>query len=234
MDNRYRQNVCLKNFLNKIEFYILYLKKISNMTTIKNEQNIKEIKERINNDRTQAFEKFGNKTHISKVLSFTKPCSNVIKKKANGDFGVCYRAECSYAHSKQELKPPVCNFDFSCRFRYGKKTLQGIVPDTECKFLHSDETPEEWMERTKDKNNTDIVELPETNEHSRKPVIKDEKDETIIITIDTENYQELLKTSIENALKDKKFNIKIQLKEKIVEANVETNVDTFVDIEKGI
>lgn len=191
------------------------------MTTVKNEKNEKNNylfnKEQINQDRTQAFEKFSNKTHISKALSFTKPCSNVIKKKANGEFGVCYRAECSYAHSKSELKPPKCNFDITCRFRDGKKTLQGVIPDTECKFLHSDETPEEWMERTKDKNNTDTIELPETSEFSRKAVIKDDKtvfkkDIFIIEINDSKNYEDSLKTAIINALKNKQFNIKIVLK----------------------
>lgn len=197
------------------------------MTTIKNEQNEhnKFNKEQINQDRTQAFEKFSNKIHISKALSFTKPCSNVIKKKANGEFGVCYRAECSYAHSKDELKPPKCNFDITCKFRDGKKTLQGVIPNTECNFLHSDETPEEWMERTKDKKDKNTIELPETSEFSRKPVIKEDKsiiikenkenkDDIFIIKInESEDYQESLKIAITNALKNKKFNLKIEFKD---------------------
>jgi hypothetical protein len=131
--------------------------------------NIKDIKEKINTERTKAFEKFGNKTQISKYLICTKPCSNVIKTE-DGNYSVCYRAECSYAHSLKELKHPHCSFDITCRFRDGKKNKQGVVEEgSECKFLHSDETPEEWMQRI-----NFVVDLPASHENTRKPVIKEQ------------------------------------------------------------
>ena len=67
------------------------------------------------------------------TLKFTKPCNSVLSD--SGVYGVCYRKDCSFAHSLEELKYPICRFDVTC---YNKN----------CNFKHSDETDHQWMERT--------------------------------------------------------------------------------------
>jgi hypothetical protein len=87
---------------------------------------------------------------------------------AFGSFGVCYKADCFFAHSEQEIHNPVCGFDDKCRYINGQTdTLTGkLIKNSKCKFYHpSKETVSKWLERAC----IERPKLPPTNQHSRKP-----------------------------------------------------------------
>ena len=123
--------------------------------------------------RTACFESMADKEKIAKSLTCTKACRIVTEPFLNpkdGEekkFGVCTRQHCTFAHSSAELQVPTCGFDRSCRFLYGKRdyNTHQIIPNTQCRFRHSNETIDGWLERSGAKRTP----LPETNEHSRKP-----------------------------------------------------------------
>ena len=123
--------------------------------------------------RTACFESMADKEKIAKSLTCTKACRIVTEPFLNpkdGEekkFGVCTRQYCTFAHSIAELQVPACGFDGSCRFLYGKRdyNTHQIIPNTQCRFRHSNETIDGWLERSGSKRTP----LPETNEHSRKP-----------------------------------------------------------------
>ena len=121
--------------------------------------------------RTRAFDMISNKTNVGKTLVCTKACKAVTDFSTNeGEFGVCYRENCTFAHSLEELQAPACQFDNNCRFkngRYDNKTWE-YIPNTECKFRHTSETVPEWMKRA----HISPPKLPETNKLSRKPIVK--------------------------------------------------------------
>jgi hypothetical protein len=83
---------------------------------------------------------------------FTKPCKNVTDNTKEEEFGVCTRSVCTFAHSIEEFRIPKCRFMSNCR-------------SSNCKFLHPDETTDEWTLRTGEK----LPHLPLTNVSSRQP-----------------------------------------------------------------
>ena len=126
--------------------------------------NIELNEDKKNNSRTSCFYAFADKNTLSACLTRTKPCRLVVKK-PDGNFGICNRDKCSFAHSQEELEIPLCMFDENCRTVYGKydKNTNDFIPNTFCTFKHSFETKTQWLKRT----NTVLPELPLTNEFSR-------------------------------------------------------------------
>ena len=104
---------------------------------------------------------------LSTTLARTKPCNMVLNAKDGEEFGVCTRAECTFAHSLEELQAPKCGYDGNCRFMHGRVDPRSkrIIDGTKCKFRHTSETFDMWMKRS----NTELPNLPPTNTYSRKP-----------------------------------------------------------------
>jgi len=111
-----------------------------------------------------------------------KPCHFVLLKEGK-KFGVCYREECTFAHSLSELNIPKCIFGDNCKKIYAtwNHELYRNDFDKKCEFKHPFETTEEYFKRTK----IEIPDLPKTHEHTRKPkkqdVVKQEKKQDVEI-----------------------------------------------------
>ena len=133
--------------------------------------------------RTACFEAMADKEKVAKSLTCTKACRLVTApylkqvelnktlpedERKEPTFGVCTRLLCTFAHSDLELQPPMCGFDGNCRFLHGKRDrkTRKPIPNTQCRFRHSSETVDGWRKRS----GVMRTPLPETNEHSRKPV----------------------------------------------------------------
>ena len=124
--------------------------------------------------RTASFAVMADKEKVAASLVRTKACRMVTepflnpKEGEEPKFGVCTRANCSFAHSQEEIQPPPCGFDKTCRMIHGKvdRNTGKKIPNSNCKFHHSFETVEEWLKRSGQKPEP----LPETNEFSRKPI----------------------------------------------------------------
>lgn len=89
-------------------------------------------------ERSKAFERIADKNSHAKSLARTKPCFHVVPKMKNGKmsgFGVCYRLECTFAHSLEEFNIAPCAFDDECIHM-------------NCHFLHTCESVDEFYERT--------------------------------------------------------------------------------------
>jgi len=110
-----------------------------------------------NDPVSRAFATLQDKKAMSERLKGTKPCYFVTPKEEGGDFGVCFRHKCDFAHSLDTWNPPSCTFDSVCRNFGSEKS---------CNFFHpSLESVDEFLDRTgREKPN-----LPPTCEHSRKP-----------------------------------------------------------------
>jgi hypothetical protein len=94
-----------------------------------------------NDDRSKAFGVLGDKESLSKNLECTSACNNVFRH------GKCNRGDkCTYAHTLDKLKDPICLFNDNCR-----------NPDS-CRFKHDTETREDFYRRT----NRTIPKLPAT------------------------------------------------------------------------
>lgn len=106
-----------------------------------------------------------DKEKVAKSLTCTKVCRNVVRNKETGEFGVCRRKVCTFAHSDEELQPPHCSFDHTCRFKYGRNDHKTRIriPGSQCKFRHSNETIEEYYKRSGTKH----PDLPPTSEKTR-------------------------------------------------------------------
>lgn len=107
-----------------------------------------------------------DKEKVAKSLTCTKACRNVTREKETGEFGMCWRKVCTFAHSEAELQPPKCSFDRTCRFKHGRndRNTRKRIPDSQCKFRHSDETVAEYYKRSGVK----CPDLPPTSEKTRK------------------------------------------------------------------
>ena len=141
--------------------------------------------------RSKAFAKMENKEEIAKNLTGTKTCKN-IQLTSTGEFGVCYREKCTFAHSLEELNDPMCGFDDTCRHRLGKVQRDGTVDKTrKCMFRHSIETRDEWAKRT----DRVIPNLPKTSEKTRKPVARTD----MITVIKPQNTTPTLNVSMANS-----------------------------------
>ena len=117
-------------------------------------------------ERTSAFNHMADKEKVAKSLTCTKACRNVARDKETGEFGVCLRKVCTFAHSNAELQPPWCSFDRTCRFKHGRtdRKTRKRIPGSQCKFIHGDETVEEYYKRS----GTKRPDLPPTSEKTRK------------------------------------------------------------------
>lgn len=119
--------------------------------------------------RSRAFAKMEDKETVAKTLTCTRACNNVKRDSPDKEFGICYRENCSFAHCLGELNDPMCGFDSTCRFRWGKPQRDGTVnAKAKCMFRHSDETREDWIKRT----GRTLPDLPETDEKTRKPTAR--------------------------------------------------------------
>lgn len=129
-------------------------------------QNHSRAKNYTNDDdpRSLAFSNMDDKETISKALTCTRVCNNVKRGSPAEEFGVCYRENCSFAHCLNELNDPMCGFDSTCRFRWGKQQRDGSMnTDAKCMFRHSDETRDDWIKRT----GRTPPDLPETDDKTR-------------------------------------------------------------------
>ena len=79
------------------------------------------------------------------VINFrTRPCRNVTNRS-----GICYRKKCSFAHSMEEWRIPECRYDYNCRYFHGQYNNFGnIIKGSVCRFKHSYENVDEWLNRT--------------------------------------------------------------------------------------
>ena len=91
----------------------------------------------------------------NKGLVCTKAC-HFCKKSESGEWSVCTREKCTFAHSLSELQLGQCSFGETCKRKHGTNC---------CQFKHPDETNEQYYSRT------GIVkpDLPETSEATRRP-----------------------------------------------------------------
>ena len=122
--------------------------------------------EEVVDERTAAFNHMADKDKVAKSLTRTKACHNVARNKETGEFGVCWRKVCTFAHSSAEFQPPQCSFDRTCRFKHGRndRKTRKRIPGSQCKFRHSDETIEEYYNRSGVKQ----PDLPPTSEKTYK------------------------------------------------------------------
>jgi len=98
---------------------------------------------------TDAFANISNKELIANKLKCTKACHFALKNPNTGEYGTCYRSTCTFAHSLEELNAPLCEFDEMCRYKDGRYNKNGDFDATmKCTFRHTNETIEEWLERT--------------------------------------------------------------------------------------
>jgi hypothetical protein len=91
----------------------------------------------------------------NKGLVCTKAC-HFCKKSDSGEWSVCTREKCTFAHSLSELQIGQCSFGETCKRKNGSNC---------CQFKHPDETNDQYYSRT------GIVkpDLPETSEATRRP-----------------------------------------------------------------
>lgn len=119
---------------------------------------------------------------LAKSLAYTKPCMNVLKRvneetgEICGEYGVCERDVCTFAHSLSELKLPPCGFGEKCNRKYGSMDVRTrkIDKSRKCQFFHPDETPEKFYTRTGCRK----PDIPETSEKSWIPKSKKIKEAT--------------------------------------------------------
>lgn len=116
----------------------------------------REMEERLAKWKPFTFKTIEPKTE-TKNLEFTHPCQFVLRKTDEngnlGDYGVCYREKCTYAHSLEEYRIKKCLYENKCKRGY------------DCPYIHSYETKQEYYDRTGEM----VPDLPETNKDSRKP-----------------------------------------------------------------
>ena len=137
---------------------------------------VRKVELEVTNHRTIAFNHMANKDTVAKALLCTKGCRNIQRDTQTGEFGVCFRKYCTFAHSMAELQPSRCSFDLSCRFRNGRIIdwdTRTIAPGSKCKFHHSNETIDQYYSRS----GMTRPDLPPTSEHTRKIPEKSESNE---------------------------------------------------------
>ena len=96
----------------------------------------------------------------NKGLLCTKAC-HFCKKNEAGEWGVCSREKCTFAHSLSELQLSQCSFGDNCKRKNGSNS---------CQFKHPDETNDKYYSRT----GIEKPDLPETSEMTRKPKSREE------------------------------------------------------------
>lgn len=68
-------------------------------------------------------------------LAFTKACYYVEKDGTPGEYGVCNKKGCTFAHTLQELRVPKCRYSDTCK--HGKN----------CYYIHTNETIQQYYKR---------------------------------------------------------------------------------------
>ena len=98
----------------------------------------------------------------------TKPCRNIINT------GLCTRKKCTFAHSMEEWRVPICRYDMNCRYINGKINKFGnMIEGSICRFKHTYESSEEWLNRT----GQVYPNLPLTNKKYNEKFVIDIEDE---------------------------------------------------------
>jgi len=108
----------------------------------------------VQQEQKKVLELLSDPAAMAARLVCTKVCIHIARQ-TNGEYGVCYRETCSFAHSEQELQDPPCAYGTRC------------VPrrNNVCQFRHPNETREEYYART-GKTKPDV---PATSEKTRRP-----------------------------------------------------------------
>jgi hypothetical protein len=97
--------------------------------------------------KDQAFLAMDNNHEFSRTRDYTMGCYAVVKK--DGQYGVCRRQGCTFAHSLEEIKDPLCSFGDKCHHINGKQAYDGTVDvNTKCRFRHPQESREKYYNRT--------------------------------------------------------------------------------------
>lgn len=78
--------------------------------------------------RASAFEKLNDKKELAKRLKNSAPCRHILNK------GKCVITHCTFAHSMEDLSPPPCLFEESCK-KLG------------CNSIHPRESRDEWLKK---------------------------------------------------------------------------------------
>ena len=121
----------------------------------------------VDEERSLAFDKLGNKEELSRDLAKTRLCHSV----ASGN--PCPHGErCRFAHSQSELVLATCFFGGRCRFvKWGQNQQKWYNNcgggGKMCNHIHPDETRENYMSRTgmvKAPVSTEVVKAPVSTE----------------------------------------------------------------------
>jgi hypothetical protein len=78
--------------------------------------------------RNYAFEKLNDKKELAKRLKNSAPCRHIINK------GKCIITHCTFAHSMEELTPPLCIFEEGCK-------------KLSCNSIHPSESRNDWIKK---------------------------------------------------------------------------------------
>lgn len=114
-----------------------------------------------NADRTKAFAMLEDKESLAKKLTCTRVCRNV--NFVEGEWTVCTRQLCSFAHSQKEFNPPPCQFGTTCNRKHGSDNRPP------CRHKHDDEDVQGWLKRSGQK----MPALPPTSEKTRDPSLSE-------------------------------------------------------------
>ena len=72
-------------------------------SNLKQQAKSEAVVEEVLDERTAAFNHMADKEKVAKSLTCTKACRNVTREKETGEFGMCWRKVCTFAHSEAEM-----------------------------------------------------------------------------------------------------------------------------------
>lgn len=104
--------------------------------------------------RMNAYGLMKDQKSLAEQLVKTRPCKFVTRitdqDGSLGPHGVCTRNTCTFAHSLDELRLPICAFGRSCNKFHGVLDTNGKLNTTiKCQFYHPEiETPDAFYVRT--------------------------------------------------------------------------------------
>lgn len=168
-----------------------------------------------NLDRTTGFQKFADKKELGQKLAKTVMCKNILTR------GKCYRKDCPFAHSQDEMKIPECIFGENC-------TRKEI-----CKFIHPDETKEEYQRRIVELTKNPelekafLKELKEKKKTAKKVSPKKEKVEKRIEKPEKREIIKLEKSDYLRQLEEKKAQKLQKWKRELEEREAKSQVDIY-------
>ena len=122
----------------------------------------------LHNKRSKAFASLSDPTMTAKNLVYSKVCRNIVPDESSkGEFKVCTREHCTFAHGEDEWAPARCSFGNDCRFYWGGMSRDGKYRQI-CKFYHSGhETVDQWTTRTgQSKPNLPLISKRSQNKES--------------------------------------------------------------------